>query len=218
VARSAFPASESPRRRSISEAFSEVPDITEIFPAIEQYQQPSSWLQFAEEVGDSKGAEDPIAAALEDLETEKEQLESRCDNCDSEIDLSWCQLCELTFCDRCWSLQAAHGAKKTKSPSTRVHEKTDIKLRNILGQLMRRQSDTMRNQKHRLDGKTLWFGTAVDMAANTLSLNFTDRLSSLGSRSDQKVPSIISFMGETGAGKSGLVQSLLKVGRALCFT
>jgi hypothetical protein len=215
LARSTFPASESPRRRSLSEAVSEVPDITEIFPAAEQYRQPSSWLQYGEEVGDNNGAEDPMAAALEDLEAEQEQLESRCDNCDGETDLSWCQLCELTFCNRCWSQQAAHGSKRNKSTSTRVHEKTDIKLRNILGQLMRRQSDMVRDQKHRLDGKTLWFGTGVDMAANTMSLNFTDRLSSLGPWSDQKVPSVISFMGETGAGKSGLVQSLLKVSRAL---
>ncbi|KAA8903650.1 hypothetical protein FN846DRAFT_891060 [Sphaerosporella brunnea] len=193
----------------------DIADIKEAVDNAVQYRQPASYLDFEDsdstkpetfgtgETGAKATTEGPEYQEAED------GVKSRCDGCDTETDLSWCQACDTTFCNDCWSQQAAHKPRRTKpSASARVHEKTDVTLQRTLLGLTRRTSST---RMERRGSKSFWFGTRIEQSSNEVFLNFTDRLSSLGPWSQGRVPSVVSFVGETGAGKSSLIYALLKV-------
>jgi len=105
-------------------------------------------------------------------------------------------------------MQAAH------SPGRQGHPKTELKLRDMV-QLLQSVSPTLseteRNDLHRRNHDTKWFGVTTE---NEFSLNTTARFSEIylsnGIKKDQ-YPALVSFVGETGAGKSSLITSLLKV-------
>jgi len=66
-------------------------------------------------------------------------------------------------------------------------------------------------QRYWLSRKTMWFGSPLEDHRNDVFWNFTSWLNTLGPWSHDRTASLISFVGEAGAGKSALVRALLEV-------
>lgn len=107
------------------------------------------------------------------------------------------------------------------------HEKTDYYLAKKVQQVLRPQlDDDARDELHRKDVDTTWFGVVreenelplfrdygryASLIAGTkdLRLDFTATLSANSDHSETLYPSLISFVGQTGAGKSTLIKLLI---------
>jgi hypothetical protein len=140
-------------------------------------------------------------------------LPQTCEICDIRDRKFWCNMCESMFCDDCWADQPLHNLKRQKAAD---HEKTPLELAEvILSILGQRKDPSEENRLHEENYKTKWFGVLHEEN----SIYFQDfgrygRLAiGMGGRDDipLQYPSLSSFVGETGSGKSTLVGALMKV-------
>lgn len=81
----------------------------------------------------------------------------KCEDCELECPVLWfCQACNLTFCDECWSKQLSH--KKNK-PGDVAHEKTDTEVAEKVKNVLTPPENEMACEKlHQDDELTAWFG------------------------------------------------------------
>jgi len=161
-----------------------------------------------------------------------------CQNTSSNS-LSFCGECKLAYCDACWDLQAIHRMKpKTPASTPHEKTPLDIadKVGKVL---VPTENAQQREKLHREDENTAWFGISVlcycaahvqviqlTEAAGIVRVNdssplmFQDygRLNDFlneweakkySSTSGPRIPSLVSFVGQTGAGKSSLVKLLI---------
>lgn len=139
-----------------------------------------------------------------------------CEDCECAVQvLSWCNLCSITLCDECWSTQAAHK-DIPRNRGRRKHEKTELRLWEIINSILNPDTDSRKQQElHRENFDTKWFGVEFD--ENTRKPCFHDygRYVKLASETGRdpgtQHPSITCFVGETGHGKSTLINALMKV-------
>lgn len=139
-----------------------------------------------------------------------------CEDCECAIKaLSWCNLCSITLCDECWNTQAAHK-DIPRNRGRRKHEKTELRLWEIINSILNPDTDSQKQQElHRENFDTKWFG--VEFEENSRKPCFHDygRYVKLASETGRdpgtQHPSITCFVGETGHGKSTLINALMKV-------
>lgn len=145
-----------------------------------------------------------------------------CDDCHDPPDvgvLSWCNICCIALCDNCWTTQAAHkNGPRSRVRNPRTHEKTDLRLWEIINSILNPETDSKKQEQlHRDNFDTKWFGVEFD--DNTRKPCFHDygRYVKLASETDMEPgtqhPSITCFVGETGHGKSTLINALMKINR-----
>ena len=135
-------------------------------------------------------------------------MDQDCPKCDKEPAVVKCN-CNASFCAKCWELH------KEKKPN---HEKAGP---SVWDQIWRRakgvpitSSKTMGNHLE-IDENAKWFGLVVENSGRNriCSIVETSRFADLREESmslatdhrrETQFPSIVSFIGETGAGKSTL--------------
>ncbi|QDS77599.1 hypothetical protein FKW77_001922 [Venturia effusa] len=156
-----------------------------------------------------------------------------CEQCElADKDISYCNVCKSLFCDECWSQQFVHRKAKLgpgRIPHERTGPKVAEKVRNALAPPV---NDRVLAQMCRDDELTSWFGierssengppTFQDYGRLSDLMSATDpvrrrhRNSSGGNGSqrtrDTRTPSLVSFVGQTGAGKSTLIKLLIDLG------
>lgn len=117
----------------------------------------------------------------------------------------WCSICDIMVCDGCWKKQLAH----TTDDDRRVqHEKCETELRGLMEWLKPMGNS---GSGGTFQVSTKWFGVRI-ISPTDASLETTSRFNDISmSVVDDKFPSLISFVGETGAGKSTLISALLGV-------
>ncbi|KAF7502349.1 hypothetical protein GJ744_006003 [Endocarpon pusillum] len=138
-------------------------------------------------------------------------------NCPAQADTPrWlCASCDCTYCDLCWELQAPHRQGKLGQNGL-PHEKTSkdvfVRLQSIF-EPPEKKSELLR--LHLEDEETLWFGVEKDDNGKFI---FTDngRYTSLMTMTKQptateRYPLLVSFVGQTGAGKSTLIKMLVSL-------
>ncbi|KAK6438068.1 hypothetical protein LTR95_005742 [Oleoguttula sp. CCFEE 5521] len=140
----------------------------------------------------------------------------------------YCNVCTLVFCDTCWDRQLIHRSKRLAvGAGTIPHEKTDQsvarKVRDVLTPDLR---DEEREQLHIADIDTTWFGVVREgherplfrdygryanliAGAKDLRMESATALSATSDHSETLYPSLVSFVGQTGAGKSTLIKLLI---------
>ncbi|KAI2627754.1 hypothetical protein GGR54DRAFT_430692 [Hypoxylon sp. NC1633] len=148
-----------------------------------------------------------------------------CEVCERRKDDVWfCNVCALVFCGQCWDAQIIHRISREGIP----HEKTDpdiaAKVRNVLSPPI---DDQVRERLYDADAPTAWFGvdrpddlsppmfqdygrfTELMIATDPIRRNpsFLEKWGEIGR--DKRTPSLVSFVGQTGAGKSTLVKLLI---------
>ncbi|KAH8151876.1 uncharacterized protein LAJ45_03869 [Morchella importuna] len=131
--------------------------------------------------------------------------------------LSWCNICCIVLCDKCWIAQAAHKSNP-RARGRKNHEKTDMRLWEIINSILNPETDSKRQEQlHRDNFDTKWFG--VEFNENSRKPCFHDygRYVKLASETEMEAgtqhPSITCFVGETGHGKSTLINALMKIHR-----
>ncbi|KIV90882.1 hypothetical protein PV10_05486 [Exophiala mesophila] len=138
-----------------------------------------------------------------------------CDQCELEReDVSFCPVCSFNYCAEHWDSQMLHRSRR---PTTGIpHEKTNPHVATQILSIIEPCSDeVLQESLHRADEETTWFGVLPDQAGR-LSLHdfgrYEDFLSesTFSPRSGQ-YPSLISFIGKTGAGKSTIVKGLVQL-------
>jgi energy-coupling factor transporter ATP-binding protein EcfA2 len=152
-----------------------------------------------------------------------EDHNQRCGDCEiQESNISYCNACSLSFCEPCWNRNPCHRMTHRGIP----HEKTP--------KLLAQKTDAVfdpdirdgpeREELHCKDVFTSWFGIHREDTARPLlqdygrfeSLMATMRQSSDNGfpRSDAsaRYPSFVSFVGQTGAGKSSLIKLIIDLG------
>lgn len=130
-------------------------------------------------------------------------------------DCSFCNVCAVSLCKECWDLQIAHS-EDTRAADNVPHEKTDLdiaeKVKACLEPLM---TDEQQMSLHRSDENTTWFGVGKN-EMEELIFEDCGRYARImadcpsGRRSSQ-YPALVSFVGQTGAGKSTLIKMLIEL-------
>lgn len=136
---------------------------------------------------------------------------------------SFCNVCLCKFCDACWDTQAPHRNKR-RTATDIPHEKTGAniarKVKNVLKPSM---TDKDHENLHSDDMQTAWFGVFREGEELPLSrdygryqelmaINSSLRSASVTSPMDANditYPSLVSFVGQTGAGKSSLIKLIV---------
>jgi ABC-type glutathione transport system ATPase component len=124
-------------------------------------------------------------------------------------DVSWCSACRRFYCSPCWELQTAH------EDGPDPHEKTDPELQKLIRELTPRSAAATDGKCPQTNSK--WFGVRCGLKNDSeTSLDSTNRYNEIAIGFGQgKYPSMVSFVGETGQGKSTLISALLKVSSSL---
>lgn len=144
-------------------------------------------------------------------------------------DISFCNVCKMSFCDRCWNRQAPHRRNRA-GPGNIPHEKTSHSVAEKVNRAFEPPTDDpTREQLYRDDEVTAWmgidrpddgskpllqdYGRYGDLMTNTEKANsgsFSATLPHAGQGwHDTRTPHLISFVGQTGAGKSTLIKLVI---------
>ncbi|KAF2134377.1 hypothetical protein P153DRAFT_402048 [Dothidotthia symphoricarpi CBS 119687] len=137
-----------------------------------------------------------------------------CDDCKLEKSPIWdCSYCGMSFCDQCWDEQGPHQSGRT-GPDGLPHEKANPtivkRLKNILTPP---QAHGEQQTLHVEDEDTTWFGLARDNQNRPIFQDY-GRYSAIMADSNSgeyklRYPQLVSFIGQTGAGKSTLIKMLI---------
>ncbi|KAF2462499.1 uncharacterized protein BDR25DRAFT_397579 [Lindgomyces ingoldianus] len=137
-----------------------------------------------------------------------------CECCDTAEGCIWnCSYCDMNFCDLCWGRQGPHKPGRT-GPDGLPHEKADPNIVKRLKNILTPPTDTFEQQSLHLDDEdTTWFGIARDNNNQSVFQDYgryaTIMIDSTTGAHKLRYPQLISFIGQTGAGKSTLVKMLI---------
>ncbi|KAI0474210.1 hypothetical protein F4859DRAFT_521928 [Xylaria cf. heliscus] len=155
----------------------------------------------------------------------RESATHTCELCEKQLhDIWFCNICTINFCNRCWDVQVVH--KKLRKGA--LHEKTSPTTAATVHRILFPPTDELSGYKlSRDDASTAWFGverpddssppifqdygrfanlmTATDPVRK--NPNFMENISSVDR--DKRTPSLVSFVGQTGAGKSTMIKLLI---------
>jgi hypothetical protein len=138
-----------------------------------------------------------------------------CEACGRQLpDASYCESCDAVFCDACWDAQIPH--RKGKKGLTGVaHEKANFTIAKRLENILTPTSDPIQQQKlHQDDIETAWFGVVRDGSSAKPGLHDYGRYqwlmqASFSGSFAERWPQLVSFIGQTGDGKSTLIKMLI---------
>jgi energy-coupling factor transporter ATP-binding protein EcfA2 len=139
---------------------------------------------------------------------------SKCEDCLKEDPQIYnCSNCGMNFCNQCWDRQAPHRLKKLGQDGLQ-HEKADPLVVKRLKDILSPSEDHSDQQTlHDEDKDTTWFGMGRNKQ-NLPVLQDHGRFSAIMADSNTRefkarFPHLVSFIGQTGAGKSTLIKMLI---------
>ncbi|KAF2188984.1 hypothetical protein K469DRAFT_684250 [Zopfia rhizophila CBS 207.26] len=137
-----------------------------------------------------------------------------CEACELSDIRTWnCSYCDVNLCDPCWDKQLPHKPGRT-GPDGLPHEKGDPSIVKRLKSILTPPIDPGEQQSlHMDDEDTTWFGIAKDIDNQPIFQDY-GRYATIMADSTTGVyklryPQLVSFIGQTGAGKSTLVKILI---------
>ncbi|KAM3089514.1 hypothetical protein ACMFMG_001101 [Clarireedia jacksonii] len=118
------------------------------------------------------------------------------------------------FCGDCWSKERPHRPGAVGFDG-RPHEKTDKRVVDRLRKILEpKRTPAEQQEQHKSDEDTTWFGIARDSANMPIFQDYGRyaKIMAKSRTSSVKVryPQLVSFIGQTGAGKSTLVKMLIE--------
>jgi hypothetical protein len=151
----------------------------------------------------------------ETAESERKCCISPCSGDKDSSKVFWCNICDATICDQCWAGVLAHQEKSVRlGTRDSNHSKLSLDDRDILVWILKSQTEAQNEDNRIANESSKWFGADIPNGDNgDTALNITSRFRELSMRenSSDQYPSLISFVGETGAGKSTMVNALIKI-------
>lgn len=144
----------------------------------------------------------------------EQQLPIRpCEVCQRKVITYFCINCDSTFCDECWDKERPHTQGKL-GPDGLPHEKADPIIVNRLKETFTPTDDPQTQEEmHLRDEDTTWFGIARDSTNVPVFQDFgryATLLTNSATGESLRYPLLVSFIGQTGAGKSTIVKMLIE--------
>ena len=171
----------------------------------------ASGSDFEADVVNYQKQEEEAAKELELANLEQKTCDEAPEYCNEEDpEIFWCSSCKLSLCGKCWLAQTAH--RKNRAGHEKISQQTLHMLQSIMNPTKGKPQD------HLAAYDSKWFGVNIDQEKNDITLDITSRYRKLAMMNasfgqTSQCPALISFVGETGAGKSSLVNALIKVSR-----
>ena len=148
---------------------------------------------------------------------------------------SFCNVCKCSFCDKCWEVTPPHKIQNTRGAGEIPHEKTDQSIAKKVSDVLTPDLDEdARDRLHTEDINTTWFGVVREERFSAvrqeqefplfrdygryaslvtrikdLRIDLIDSLIGTLDQNETLYPSLVSFVGQTGAGKSTLIKLLI---------
>jgi len=126
----------------------------------------------------------------------------------------------MTYCEACWNKVGPHRTGKL-GPGGIPHEKTDQSVADKLRATLESCPDDLEQEElFRNDEHTAWFGVIKDESGDSIFYDYgryADIMTEISKsrspreRHSSRFPGLVSFVGETGAGKSTLVKVLIQL-------
>jgi energy-coupling factor transporter ATP-binding protein EcfA2 len=143
-----------------------------------------------------------------------QQPHESCEACDSDnLEILYCDQCDSSYCGKCWPRQVPH--KKGKLGGNGLpHTKADRAVVNRLDRAFHPPSDRSEQKVlHEDDQDTTWF--SVERRDGELPVlcghgRYAALMASSPMGRSSRYPQLVSFIGQTGAGKSTLVKILIE--------
>jgi energy-coupling factor transporter ATP-binding protein EcfA2 len=137
-----------------------------------------------------------------------------CEECEMKVTVYYCVNCDSSLCDRCWEKERSHKPGKL-GPDGLPHEKAEVSVVNRLKQTFNPPSDPeTQSRMHIEDEDATWFGIGRDGANRPIFQDYgryaTLMANSATGEHAARYPQLVSFIGQTGAGKSTLVKMLIE--------
>jgi energy-coupling factor transporter ATP-binding protein EcfA2 len=127
--------------------------------------------------------------------------------------LSWCSICGCWFCESCWDKERAHWPRKNPTVAA-IHQKTNVRIAKLVDSILHPRADIENSKKrHRENRATKWIGVSTDEHGTPTMKDFRrfeDLAFDQENPSEEQFPSLVTFVGSTGAGKSTLINALIK--------
>ncbi|KAI8626808.1 hypothetical protein F5Y19DRAFT_466119 [Xylariaceae sp. FL1651] len=123
-----------------------------------------------------------------------------------------CVQCDDFFCDECWPKERPHRPGKVGIDG-RPHEKVDEEVISRLKLTFTQPTKEEQERRHEFDINTTWFGVAKE--ANQPFLHHSNRLVDIMQEHPtpyhpaDRFPHLVSFVGQTGDGKSTVIKLLV---------
>jgi energy-coupling factor transporter ATP-binding protein EcfA2 len=137
-----------------------------------------------------------------------------CEACDEIKATVWnCANCGMNFCDACWDRQAQHKPGRT-GPDGLPHEKADPAIVERLKSILTPPKEQIEQQMlHVEDEDTTWFGMARNHLNQPIFQDYGRYPAMMADYNSGeyklRFPQLVSFIGQTGAGKSTLIKMLI---------
>lgn len=122
----------------------------------------------------------------------------------------YCYACRMTFCKTHWMKEMSHRRKRPG------HEKVDAAVAKMIEHTLEVDvSDTEQAELHLMDESASWFGAIHSQDGGVIFRDFGRYAAVVADKSLAEkrscYPALISFVGDTGAGKSSLIKLLVGV-------
>jgi energy-coupling factor transporter ATP-binding protein EcfA2 len=137
-----------------------------------------------------------------------------CEDCEELKATIWnCANCGMNFCEVCWDRQAPHKPGR-KGPDGLPHEKADPAIVERLKSILTPPKEQTEQQMlHVEDEDTTWFGMARNHLNQPIFQDYGRYPAMMADCNSGeyslRFPQLVSFIGQTGAGKSTLIKMLI---------
>jgi hypothetical protein len=156
----------------------------------------------------------PLLPAVGQNNARESEPSIPCEECEMKVSVYYCVNCDCTLCDRCWAKERSHKPGKL-GPDGLPHEKAEVSVVNRLKETFNPPSDPeIQSRMHIEDEDATWFGIGRDGANRPIFQDY-GRYATLMANSSTgehaaRYPQLVSFIGQTGAGKSTIVKMLIE--------
>lgn len=146
----------------------------------------------------------------------EEDFELCCDDAkNGNLQCHFCWPCNVVFCDDCWPRERAHKRRPQMTGGV-PHEPTDPAVaKKIRSALEPSLTDKQQAMLHVKDEDTSWFGASKDEQDDMVFQDYGRYANLMAENSARqravRYPAFVSFVGQTGAGKSTLIRLLIEL-------
>ncbi|KAF3185778.1 hypothetical protein TWF788_003827 [Orbilia oligospora] len=139
---------------------------------------------------------------------------AQCEKSGPALKCMICNLCQVTYCETCWSEVAAHkeGKKGLVGVRKQLHEAIDPVVERKLDLILEPQiGEEDQEALHRQDEETAWFAVVKDDVDKLIFQDLGRYGDIVSGLSENAYPALVSFVGSTGSGKSTLIRMLMEL-------
>ncbi|KAI0965763.1 hypothetical protein F4678DRAFT_467205 [Xylaria arbuscula] len=139
---------------------------------------------------------------------------SSCEVCEREEGLDFCSGCNEYYCNTCWEKRRAHRDGKQLGPGGIPHERVSPEIvKRVDACVTGPVNERDEREQHEDDQDTTWFGLDRDSGGDPVLSEYRRYASIMMSNTTEmstvQYPGLVSFVGQTNAGKSTLIRLLI---------